>query len=197
VVLHQSARVGVSASRGATWPKHSIRLHLVPVDRIREEEMLDLFGDLDLSAPPPAATRCHPLPPAATRSASSSRAPRPAHLDWGQHAPPLLHELPKHAVRPALFDLSEPPKDRELVVRHAHLYFVGLDGVVRSDRDEFGRWNGVEETASGLGRLEEKHDSTLPIPIGRSGGELDAGYPNPELHTSVGLACQTRSRPRR
>jgi hypothetical protein len=58
----QGGPAPISARRGTTW-QDSIRLHLVPVDRIGEEEMLDFFGDLHMSAPP-FVTSSHPLPPA-------------------------------------------------------------------------------------------------------------------------------------
>jgi hypothetical protein len=44
-------------------------------------------------------------------------------LPWRQPRSPLVHQLREDAVRPTLLHLAQPPKHRQLVVRHPH---VGL-----------------------------------------------------------------------
>lgn len=67
------------------------------------------------------------------------------YLGRAEERPPLLHELPIHAVRSTLFYFAQSAKDRELIIGHTHLDLVGLDGVVGSDGDQFCRGDGIEE----------------------------------------------------
>lgn len=54
------------------------------------------------------------------------------HLSWPHLIPPIMYQALPHAPRPKLMNLSKASKDAELVVRHPHVYFVGLD-IVSSD----------------------------------------------------------------
>ena len=71
----------------------------------------------------------------------------------GEEGAPFVGELREHAPRAALFDLAQPAKDRQLVVRHAHVRFVRLDVRLR-DGLELGGRHCFQEAAGGTEKFQ-------------------------------------------
>jgi len=82
-------------------------------------------------------------------------------LPWPQPLPPIMHQPLPHAPGPQLLHLPQPPKDTQLIIRHAHIRLVRLHIVARDGLQLRGR-----------GRVDEfVEDGELEV----GGGPADEG----------------------
>lgn len=164
----------------------SQRGHLVSIPCVLEEEQFDLLGDL--ARRKRRNQRCSRSGPPGVRDEEGKQRSHRTHLGRRKQSAPFLNELDEHAVGTTLLNLPQSAVDGELVVRHSHVGLIvrrktenasvscskrrrseeesrdDTDlislNVVLSDRFEFSRWDGVEETGlkerDGSARVEGK-----------------------------------------
>ena len=79
-----------------------------------------------------------------------------------------MEQLLVHAPGPAFSDLAQAAEDRELLIRHTHVYLIGLDVFFRDGFELSGRCGVNEgfEDREGKGRLS----------IGDEAAKIGLGY---------------------